>query len=88
MDPFRNGAAGVVISAKLLRPKDSRRADHPVCGPSVASQLFIDAAATPPFQGGECAEFKIHRFVHTFIAAPAGRSAYGNTAKHLFELNR
>src|SRR5437762_12471311 len=29
--------------------------DHPVCGASVAAQLFIDAAATPPLQGGECA---------------------------------
>jgi mono/diheme cytochrome c family protein len=27
--------------------------DHPVCGASVASLLFIDAAATPPLQGGE-----------------------------------
>src|SRR5207245_10459754 len=31
----------------------SRRPDHPVCGGSVASRLFIDAAATPPLQGGE-----------------------------------
>src|SRR5437762_4699085 len=29
--------------------------DHPVCGASVAAQLFIDAAATRPLQGGECA---------------------------------
>src|SRR5437867_10958651 len=29
--------------------------DHPVCGASVAARLFIDAAATPPLQGGECA---------------------------------
>src|SRR3989442_1239327 len=26
--------------------------DHPVCGASVASQLFIDAAATPPHEEG------------------------------------
>src|SRR5204862_1599711 len=29
--------------------------DHPVCGSSVASRLLIDAAATPPYEGGECA---------------------------------
>src|SRR5207302_5747723 len=28
---------------------------HPVCGASEASRLFINAAPTPPFQGGECA---------------------------------
>src|SRR5437899_68289 len=27
--------------------------DHSVCGAAVASRLFIDAAATPPWQGGE-----------------------------------
>jgi len=26
--------------------------DHPVCGASVASRLFIDAAATPPREEG------------------------------------
>src|SRR5207244_8728536 len=31
-----------------------RVSDHPVCGASVASRLFINAAATPPLQGGEC----------------------------------
>jgi len=30
--------------------------DHPVCGAAVAAQLFIDAAATPPWQGGENAQ--------------------------------
>src|SRR5204863_168113 len=29
--------------------------DHPVCGAAVASRLFIDAAASPPWQGGESA---------------------------------
>jgi len=32
--------------------KHLRVSDHPVCGASVASRLFIDAAATPPLQGG------------------------------------
>src|SRR5205085_11753298 len=53
MDPFRNGAAGVVSPARC-QASTFRRTDHPVCGLSVASQLSIDAAATPPFQGGEC----------------------------------
>src|SRR5207302_7034518 len=35
--------------------KHWRVSDHPVCGASVAARLFIDAAATPPLQGGECA---------------------------------
>jgi hypothetical protein len=35
--------------------KHLRVSDHPVCGASVASRLFIDAAATPPYKGGECA---------------------------------
>jgi len=42
MDPFRNGAAEVVGSAKLFRPEDSAElttitASRPVC--TVASQL-------------------------------------------------
>src|SRR5438128_789416 len=31
-----------------------RGAPPAVCGPSVAARLSIDAAATPPLQGGEC----------------------------------
>src|SRR5213594_2784641 len=65
MDPFRNGAAGVVSSAKLFRPEDSAelttitasrcraRASRPSAALSVASQLSVDAAATPPLRGGE-----------------------------------
>jgi hypothetical protein len=33
----------------------SRSRCAPVCGAAVASRLFIDAAATPPLQGGESA---------------------------------
>src|SRR3989441_1258796 len=32
--------------------KHLRVSDHPVCGASVASRLFIDAAATPPHEEG------------------------------------
>ena len=38
--------------------KHLRVSDDPVCGASVASRLSIDAAATPPSQGGECARIK------------------------------
>src|ERR1043166_3695856 len=39
---------------EIFRPEEFRRTDHPVCGASEASRLFINAAATPPLQGGEC----------------------------------
>src|SRR5438876_11649937 len=39
---------------EIFRPEEFRRTDHPVCGASEASRLFINAADTPPFQGGEC----------------------------------
>ncbi|HEV8261373.1 MAG TPA: hypothetical protein VGQ19_11530, partial [Burkholderiales bacterium] len=32
-----------------------RVSDHPVCAASVASHHFLNGAATPPLQGGECA---------------------------------
>src|SRR5438105_14804585 len=35
-----------------FRPEEFRRTDHLVCGASEASRLFINAAATRPFQGG------------------------------------
>ena len=71
MDPFRNGAAGVVSSAKLFRPDDfadlttitaSRyraRASRPSAALSAASQLLVDAAASPPLRGGEYSTFNI-----------------------------
>jgi len=40
-----------VVAHKLhfaLRLETWRVSDHPVCGASVASRLFIYAAATPP----------------------------------------
>jgi hypothetical protein len=53
MDAFRNGAAGVVSSAELFRPEQFSQIDHPVCGAIGGFATFVDAAATPPFQGGE-----------------------------------
>src|SRR5437016_2071612 len=34
---------------EIFRPEEFCRADHPVCGASEASRLFINAAATPSF---------------------------------------
>src|SRR5438876_11982685 len=54
---------------EIFRPEEFRRTDHPVCGASEASRLFIDAAATPPFQGGECVRTEtVCQFIHTFSA--------------------
>src|SRR3989441_12636198 len=52
---------------EILRPEEFRRTDHPVCGASEASRLFINAADTPPFQGGECVRTETAcQFIHTF----------------------
>src|SRR5437667_3347273 len=55
---------------EIFRPEEFRRTDHPVCGASEASRLFINAAATPPFQGGECVRTEtVCQFIHTFRLA-------------------
>src|SRR5207244_5691223 len=52
---------------EIFRAEELRRTDHPVCGASEASRLFINAAATPPFQGGECVRTEtVCQFIHTF----------------------
>src|SRR5439155_3483758 len=54
---------------EIFRPEEFRRTDPPVCGASEASRLFINAAATPPFQGGECVRTEtVCQFIHTFSA--------------------
>jgi hypothetical protein len=62
MDPFRNGAAGVVSSAKLFRPEHFAELTPLIQLRAVALALcarlrhfdgfatLIDAAATPPFR--------------------------------------
>src|SRR6059036_3146866 len=45
------------------------RSDHPGCGASVASRLLIDAAATPPLQGGECLRLRISTLFQPLIAS-------------------
>src|SRR5205085_8675556 len=54
---------------EIFRPEEFGRTDHPVCGASEASRLFINAAATPPLQGGECVRTEtVCQFIHTFSA--------------------
>ena len=43
--------------------------DHPVCGASVASRLFIDAAATPPHEEGN-APIPNSLVIHSHVLAP------------------
>src|SRR6266480_531617 len=71
----RRGGCGSIKGAKppisrrrggrfgeIFRPEQFRRTDHP--GRAVSERIhFIDSAATPPFQGGEC---RALQFVHTF----------------------
>src|SRR5215510_758978 len=44
-------------SANLFRPEDFAELTTPSAAHSVASQLLIDAAATPPLRGGEYSTF-------------------------------
>jgi hypothetical protein len=46
----RGGRSRVTLRKAFL--KHWRVSDHPVCAASVASRLFIDAAATPPHEEG------------------------------------
>src|SRR6266446_4271827 len=46
----RGGRSRVTFRNAFL--KHLRVSDHPVCGASVASRLFINAAATPPLEEG------------------------------------
>src|SRR5712691_10066063 len=52
MVPFRKGADGWSLASHVSHCvlKHLCVSDHPVCGASVASRLFIDAAATPPYK--------------------------------------
>src|SRR5207249_11596677 len=78
MDAFRNGAAGVVSSAKLFRPEDfaelttitASRYRARASRPSAAlSQLLLDAAASPPLRGGEYSTFNISS-IHSHSLSP------------------
>src|SRR5262249_3100431 len=83
MDPFRNGAAGVVSSANLFRPEDfaelttikaspyRARASRPSASFRGFATL-IDAAATPPLRGREYSARV--QAIHTFIDHPTALS--------------
>src|SRR6266436_1094530 len=62
----RGGRSRVTFRNAVL--KHLRVSDHPVCGASVASRLFIDAAATPPHEEGNAPRLnncRIRSQVHT-----------------------
>src|SRR5207249_10006004 len=54
---------------EIFRPEEFRRTDHPVCGASEASRLFINAAATPPFKEGDVPALK--QSVNSFTRSDA-----------------
>ena len=57
----------------MVSPRNVFRNDHPVCALEVASQHFLDGAATPPLRGGEYVfKYRIHfspNVTLTFIAS-------------------
>jgi len=73
MDPLRNGAAGVVSSAKLFRPEDFAELTTPSAALSVASQPSVDAAATPPLRGGEYSTLNISSIRSHLVWPPTNR---------------
>src|SRR5215475_713275 len=59
-----DGADGVVENGTPFKErilKHFGNPNHPVCAAGVASQLFLDGAATPPISGGEWRA----QFIHT-----------------------
>src|ERR1051326_6279852 len=76
MDPFRNGAAGVVSSAKLFRPEvlaelttiNASRYRARASRPSAALLWLRNFLLMPQppllFQGGECARVQIYSHLH------------------------
>src|SRR5207249_3476649 len=68
---LRSAADGVVSSAKLFRPKDFADLTTPSARTKVASRHFLDRAATPPFQGGECVRTEtVCQLIHFLCKAP------------------
>src|SRR5437660_12853578 len=54
---------------EIFRPEEFRRTDHPVCGASEASHLFINAAATLLFKAGNVSALK--QSVNSFTRSDA-----------------
>src|SRR5437867_11362034 len=71
---------------EIFRPEEFRRTDHPVCGASEASRLFINAAATPPFQGGECV--RTETGLRTAAQRRQNRPPYSKSRGHSTMLTR
>jgi hypothetical protein len=69
-------------TGEIIRPERFGRTDHPVCGNSVASRYLIYAAATPPFQGGECGLIPIDSHG---LSMTAPTEASGDFSKGLLE---
>ncbi len=71
----RRGGGGLATAlpsgqtGEIFRPEEFRRTDHPVCGASEASRLFINAAATPPFKEGNVSALK--QSVNSFTRSDA-----------------
>src|SRR5437660_10770958 len=69
-----NSGGHIPLLAKEGRPlasdgsecvlKHLRVSDHPVCGASVASRLFINAAATPPHEEGNAPRLTRYKTIH------------------------
>src|SRR6058998_2201077 len=65
--PSEIGAAGVVSSAKLFRPKHFAELTTPSAASSVASRLLLMPQPSPPLRGGEYPELNfspIHSHLH------------------------
>src|SRR6266705_3276770 len=61
------GAAGVVSSAKLFRPKHFAELTTPSAASSVASRLLLMPQPSPPLRGGEYPNSTSSQFVHISI---------------------
>src|SRR5436189_4840379 len=83
VDPFRKGRGRGGRFGEIFRPETSRRTDHPVCGSSVASRLLIDAAATPPRRGGECAPTELCLLVKNYLVGLLALSTAGSSNYNL-----
>ena len=71
MIPFRKrrGRGGQSQVSVGMRFEACRVVDHPVCGAAVASRLLMDAAATPPWQGGENAQTQLYAASRLLLTA-------------------
>src|SRR5206468_12615768 len=95
MDPFQNGAAGVVSPAKLFRPEDfaelttitaSRyraRASRPSAALSVASQLLVDCRSHP--SSPRTGILHIQHFFNSFTSSMTAHNVETETSRAIRE---